>query len=125
MPEETAPKIGYRKYRCILHNSLQKDPFMYDIGAPNAVSAILSVAHVAHLLYPQVTTYEVYDLAEGALVAKVELALAISATVKKIAEWLGIPMPLNAARIVRPKGDSDFDLASYFQNLRNQKPPTP
>jgi hypothetical protein len=117
MPDKP-PSEGNRTYRCVLHSTLAKEPFLFDIEVPNAVSAVMSVAHVAQLLYPMVTKYEVYDLAEKVPLAKVPIALAISATVKKLSEWLGIPMPLNAATIVRPKGDEAFDLAGFFKGLQ-------
>jgi hypothetical protein len=119
IPNQNQPQaIPVRPYRCVLWSVNQKDPFLFDIEVPNAISAVLAVAHVAHLLYPNVTGYEIYDKAELILIAKVPIGLAVASVTKKIAEWLKIPMPLNAATIIRPKGDEAFDLAEFFNRLK-------
>lgn len=116
--------IPVRPFRIVLWSVIQEKPFIFDIEVPNPISATLSVAHIAQLLYPNVTSYEVYDVTMNfSLIVKVPIALAVASVTKKIAEWLKIPMPLNAARIIRPKGDENFDLAEFFNKLKVPQEP--
>lgn len=116
--QDEATKIQVRPYRVVLWSTISKDPFLFDIEVPNGLSAVVTVAHLAQIIYPQITKYEIYDRAEQVLIAQIPIGLAISSITKRLAEWLGVPMPLNAARIVRPQGDDKFDLADYFTKLR-------
>lgn len=115
--------IPVRPYRVVLWSAAAPKPYLFDIEVPNALSAVVTVAHLVQLLYPQITAYEIYDREEQVLVAKIPIGLAVASTTKKLAEWVGVPMPLNAATIVRPKGDEKFDLAHYFSKLREGQQP--